>query len=89
MVLGESPENRTYLEYKYFKSKVIKPAVSEINSTSDHTIQLVESKMGKRISTISFSIARKTSADETPGVIEWIQPAFFPASATVRLHEPC
>jgi plasmid replication initiation protein len=74
MVLGESPENKTYLEYKYFKSKVVKPAVAEINLTSDHTIGLVESKIGKRISTISFRIGRKLGACETPRVVEWIQP---------------
>lgn len=64
MVLGESPESRTYQEYKFFKSKVLKPAVTEINATSNHVIDLVEAKIGKRVSTISFQIARKPGGEE-------------------------
>jgi hypothetical protein len=67
MVLGESPENKTYQEYKHFKSKVVKPAVVEINAASNHTIDLVESRIGKRISTISFQIGRKPGAGDLPG----------------------
>lgn len=59
MVLGEAPGNTTYLEYKYFKSKVVKPAVIEINETSNHTIGLVESKNGNRVSTLSFQVGKK------------------------------
>lgn len=61
MVLGESADNTTYLEYKYFKSKVVNPAVAEINSESNHTIGLVEEKIGRRVSTIRFDIDRKAS----------------------------
>jgi plasmid replication initiation protein len=60
MVLGEVSESRTYQEYKHFKSKVVKPAVVEINTRSNHTIGLVESRIGKRISTISFQIGKKS-----------------------------
>lgn len=67
MVLGESHDHTTYLEYKYFKSKVVKPAVAEINSTSDHTIDLVESKIGRRVSAISFQVGRKPVFGETAG----------------------
>lgn len=63
MVLGESQENTTYQEYKYFKSKVVNPAVAEINSESNHTIGLVEEKIGKRVSTIRFDIDRKAPAE--------------------------
>lgn len=63
MVLGESPGKTTYQEYKYFKSKVVNPAVAEINAASHHTIGLVEGKIGKRISTIRFEINRKASHD--------------------------
>lgn len=61
IVLGESAENTTYLEYKYFKSKVVNPAVAEINSESNHTIGLIEEKIGKRVATIRFDIDRKCS----------------------------
>lgn len=61
IVLGESAENTTYLEYKYFKSKVVNPAVAEINAESNHTIGLIEEKIGKRVATIRFDIDRKCS----------------------------
>ncbi|HEX6733202.1 MAG TPA: replication initiation protein [Azonexus sp.] len=63
IVLGESQENSTYLEYKYFKSKVVNPAVAEINSESNHTIGLVEEKIGKRVATIRFDVDRKAGPD--------------------------
>lgn len=59
MILGESADNKTYLEYKFFKSKVLNPGIFEINSESNHTITLVESKIGKRVSMIRFDISRK------------------------------
>lgn len=61
MVLGETAESRTYAEYKYFKSKVLKPAIAEINSESNLTIELVEAKMGKRVRSVRFELARKVS----------------------------
>ena len=65
IVLGESPENTTYLEYKYFKSKVVNPAVAEINSESNHTIGLIEEKIGKRVATIRFDIDRKSTREHS------------------------
>lgn len=59
MVLGESAENKTYQEYKYYKSKVLLPAIAEINAESDHTIALHEGKVGKRVSVLWFDVARK------------------------------
>lgn len=64
IVLGESAENTTYLEYKYFKSKVVNPAVAEINSESNHTIGLIEEKIGKRVATIRFDIDRKSCQEQ-------------------------
>jgi hypothetical protein len=63
MILGESAENKTYKEYKFFKSKVLNPAITEINTASNHTIALAESKIGKRVSLISFSVTRKVSPE--------------------------
>ena len=60
MILGESTENKTYQEYKFFKSKVLKPGIAEINSETNNTIVLVESKIGKRISAISFIVTRNS-----------------------------
>lgn len=64
MVLGETAEARTYQEYKYFKAKVLKPAIAEINSESNLTIELVEAKIGKRVSSVRFQIAKKVLAEE-------------------------
>ncbi|MBU1690655.1 MAG: replication initiation protein [Gammaproteobacteria bacterium] len=63
MILGESAEHKTYQEYKFFKSKVLNPGIIEINSESNHTISLVESKIGKRVSMISFTVIRKINAE--------------------------
>ena len=62
MILGESADNKTYQEYKFFKSKVLKPGIAEINAESNHTIGLVESKIGKRVSGISFVVTRNYPA---------------------------
>jgi plasmid replication initiation protein len=64
MVLGETAEARTYQEYKYFKAKVLKPAIAEINSESNLTIQLVETKLGKRVVAVRFEIEKKATAEE-------------------------
>lgn len=61
MVLGETAESKTYSEYKYFKSKVLKPAIAEINSESNLTIELVEAKVGKRVRSVRFELQRKAS----------------------------
>jgi hypothetical protein len=68
MVLGETAEARTYAEYKYFKSKVLKPAIAEINSESNLSIELVEAKVGKRVRSVRFELERKASG--TDGVVE-------------------
>lgn len=68
MVLGESSDSKTYQEYKYFKGKVLQPAIAEINAESNHLIALSEIKNGRRIAKIQFSVAKKdniTLKDET------------------------
>ena len=65
MMLGETAEAKTYQEYKYFKAKVLKPAIAEINAESNLRIELVESKIGKRVSSIRFQIEKKVVADDT------------------------
>ena len=61
MMLGDAPEGKTYREYKYFKSKVLLPAIAEINAESNHTVVLQEEKEGRRITTLQFQISKKTS----------------------------
>ncbi len=64
MVLGEAAEAKTYREYKYFKAKVLKPAIAEINAESNLRIALVESKIGKRIASVRFQIEKKQAVEE-------------------------
>jgi hypothetical protein len=93
MALGESAEAKTYQEYKYFKAKVLKPAIAEINSESNHTITLVERKDGKRVTSLRFEIQRKGMVQgpqepTTPDDIELVaELATFrvPASEAQRL----
>jgi hypothetical protein len=59
MVLGETADSKTYQEYKHFKSKVLNTSIAEINSESNLTIDLIETKVGRSVATIRFDIARK------------------------------
>ena len=63
MVLGESGDNKTYGEYKFFKSKVLNPAIIEINTASNHRISLLEIKLGRRIDSVQFAVARDEPVD--------------------------
>jgi len=56
MVLGESTEAKSYLEYKYFKQKVLKPSVAEVNSQADIQVELKETHEGRRIKNIWFAV---------------------------------
>lgn len=64
MMLGESAEAKTYREYKYFKSKALTPSIAEINAESNHTITLIETKVGKKIATLQFEIRKKNIVSE-------------------------
>ncbi|MEJ8837634.1 replication initiation protein [Ramlibacter sp. AN1133] len=59
MILGETSEAKAYAEYKYFKQKVLNPCIAEINSESNHMITLLETKIGRRINTVRFTVERK------------------------------
>lgn len=65
MVLGESGDNKTYSEYKFFKSKVINPAISEINAASNHRVSLLEIKLGRRIDSVQFDVIREVTVEAT------------------------
>ncbi len=42
--------------YKYFKRDVLKPAIAEINSTTDIEVELIEHKNGRRIERLQFHV---------------------------------
>jgi hypothetical protein len=70
MILGESADGKTYQEYKYFKSKVLLPSIKEINTESEHEIGLVETKIGRRIDKIRFTVARKVTTADAAAPLE-------------------
>ncbi|WP_171019813.1 replication initiation protein [Hydrogenophaga sp. 2FB] len=59
MVLGETSESKSYLEYKYFKQKVLKPSIAEVNSQADISIVLKETLAGRRIVNIAFEVSKE------------------------------
>lgn len=61
MLMGESADAKSYQEYKVFKDKVLKPAVAEVNSQSDIDVELLEKKMGRRVHSLSFTVAKKAT----------------------------
>ncbi len=64
IALGESAESKSYKEYKYFKQKVLKPAIAEINSESDITVELREQLNGRRIEKLLFLVEKKSAQVE-------------------------
>lgn len=46
-------------EWRKFKDDVVKDAIAEINEKTDITIQLMEVKVGKRITEVQFSVQKK------------------------------
>src|SRR5574338_502342 len=65
MLLGESAEAKTFQEYRYFKNRAINPAIAEINSETHHTIELIETKVGKRVALVAFNVRRKVVVSES------------------------
>jgi hypothetical protein len=46
------------VEYKYFKRDVLKPAIAEINSVTDLSVQLIEHKEGRAVNAIQFGVTK-------------------------------
>jgi Initiator Replication protein len=57
MIMGASSESASYEEYKYFRAKILKPCLAEINSQTELQIELLEPvKKGRKIHTLQFSV---------------------------------
>lgn len=64
MILGEESRGQAYLrEYKQFKNRFLGKAIKEINSETDHTIQLLEIKEKRKVTSIQFLVQRKEAND--------------------------
>jgi len=66
MILGATAGGATYEEYKYFKAKVLKPCIAEVNSGTDICIELIEHKIGKTIRSLQFKVSRDESVEANP-----------------------
>lgn len=54
-----------YGEYKYFYAKVLKPAMAEISSVSEISVDLEVTKQGRNIDKLAFLVRRIPSASES------------------------
>lgn len=54
--LSGNPIAETMPQYKYFKRDVIKPAIAEINMTTDINIELIEHLEGRKIIALQFKV---------------------------------
>lgn len=72
----------TYLEYKYFKRDVLKPAVAEINSLSaiEIEVELIEHKNGRSVSELQFKVQKKSQSG-----LELDEPNLFDLSLITRI----
>lgn len=58
--IPDGDDDRAYMEYKYFKRDVVKPAVLEVSTVTDLDVELIEHKEGRRIVDIQFRVSRKS-----------------------------
>jgi len=59
MLMGDSSDAKSYKEYKVFKDKVLKLAITEVNAVSDIEIKLAETKIGRKVKSLSFAVSKK------------------------------
>lgn len=61
--LSGNPDGETegkYIQYKYFKRDVIKPAINEVNTLTDIEVELIEHKVkGKTVADLQFNVRLK------------------------------
>lgn len=55
-VLTGSRDESENVQYKYFKRDLINQAVTEINSTSDINVELIEFRSGRRVKDLQFKV---------------------------------
>lgn len=59
MVLGVSASQKTYQVYKFFKAKILVPAIAEVNAEGAIKIQLGETKSGRSIDGVFFTVEKR------------------------------
>ncbi|MCW3634226.1 replication initiation protein, partial [Burkholderia cenocepacia] len=61
-VVGIVEADSIYQQYKFFKSKILKRAIAEVNDLSDIEVTLKEYKNGRVVEQIQFEVRKKNSA---------------------------
>lgn len=61
MLCGKAPQV-TLQAYKYFKARVLNPAMKEVNELAPFEVELVETHAGRSISDVQFKIKQKHTA---------------------------
>jgi hypothetical protein len=91
MILGdESAKSVTYREYKHFKGKVLKRALVEIATVSDHIFELREIRDGRRVLQVFFELRRKDAGKlkelDLPGqeLVQELRALGLPQSEAIR-----
>ncbi len=55
-------------QYKFFKDRVLKKAIAEVNGLTDISVELIEHKSGKRVLDLQFKVSKKTQSSlDLPG----------------------
>lgn len=92
LILGQDKGAQTYQEYKLFKSKVLLPCIREVNELSDHMLELIEHKAGRKVEAVQFRVTRKQSVTldldgngRDDGLIEEMTKLGVPRSEAKRL----
>lgn len=58
IILGLSATMTTYQEYKFFKSKILKPSIEEINAEGAIRVELGEVTIGRKVSGLFFTVKK-------------------------------
>lgn len=58
-IYGPTEKGSTMDVYKYFKTRKLGPAIAEINAISDLQIDLIETKVGRRVKNLQFRVRAK------------------------------
>lgn len=70
-----------YSDYKFFKSKVLKPALLEINDITDISVEMVEKKAGRKVTHLQFLAKKKPQQ-----VLDLAQETVFDDSLLKRIE---
>ncbi|MDZ5456921.1 replication initiation protein [Azohydromonas lata] len=86
-VLGAADKS-SFGQYKVLKSRVLTKAVSEINERSNHEVELIEHKSGKKVESIQFLVrskGRAAAGSDAQRMLERMKAVGLPGTEAKRL----